>query len=77
MEKVRAKFQCTSVIPNSWNGKSTTAHFTAVYGTEGENADYSNATPCGNLDIVIDEGVPAADFFKQGQAYYLDFVKAE
>lgn len=77
MEKVRAKFVCNAVIPNSWNGNSTTAHLTAIYGTNGENADYSKATPCGNIAIVIDEETPAATFFEQGKCYYIDFIKAE
>jgi len=73
--KVRAKFQCNAVIPNSW-GKGVTAHFCAVYGTEGENADYSKATPCGNLNMVIDESTPASTFFVQGKQYYLDIIEA-
>jgi hypothetical protein len=71
--QVKAKFRCNAVIPNSWGNGSTTAHFNAVYGTEGENADYSKATPCGNLSIVIDSEVPASKFFEQGKDYYLTF----
>jgi hypothetical protein len=71
--KVRAKFACSSVIPNSW-GTGTTVHLHAVYGTNGENADYSKATPCGNLSLVIDSEVPASNFFEQGKEYYLDFI---
>jgi len=73
---VRAKFMCNAVIPNSW-GNTTTAHFNAVYGNEGDNADYSKATPCGNLSMVIDADVPAATYFQQGQCYYLTFDVAE
>lgn len=71
MDKVKAKFTCSSVIPNS--GGSTTAHFYAVYGNEGENKDYSTATPSGNLSITIDADAPAKDFFQQGKNYYLTF----
>ncbi|MDD4972478.1 MAG: hypothetical protein PHT07_23860 [Paludibacter sp.] len=78
MEKVKAKFRCNAVIPNSWNnGVSTTAHLNAVYGTEGENADYSKATPSGNLSLVIDNEVPASKFFEQGKEYYLTFEEAK
>ena len=76
MQKVRAKFQCGSVIPNSW-GNGTTVHLNAVYGKDGENADYSKATPCGNLSLVIDGDAPASRFFTQGAEYYLDISKAE
>lgn len=70
--KVKAKFRCSGIIPNTY-GNSTTAHFHAVYGTEGENADYSKATPCGNLSMVIDSEVPASTFFELGNDYYLTF----
>lgn len=76
MSKVKAKFTCSSVIPNAY-GNSTTAHFHAVYGTEGENADYSKATPCGNLSLVIDSDVPASKFFEQNKDYYLTFEAVE
>ena len=76
MEKVKAKFACSVVLPNSW-GTGTTIHLHAVYGKEGENADYSTATPCGNLSLVIDGDAPASKFFEQGKEYYLDFSKAE
>ena len=73
MNTVKAKFMCHSIIPNSWNGKSVTVHMNAVYGENGENADYSKATPCGNLSLCIDQDVPASTFFKQGECYYLTF----
>jgi hypothetical protein len=76
MQKVRAKFKCSAVIPNPW-GDGTTAHFHAVYGTEGENADFTKATPCGNLSMIISSDVPASTFFQQGSEYYLDFINAE
>ena len=75
MTKVKAEFTCSSVIPNSYND-STTAHFHAVYGNDGENADYSKSTPAGNLDLVIDSNVPASNFFEQGKNYYLTFEEA-
>lgn len=76
MNTVRAKFTCSSLIPNPW-GTSKVVHFHAVYGTEGENASYSKATPCGNLSMTIDNDTPAADYFEQGKSYYLTFEKAE
>ncbi len=75
MEKCRAKFRC-NYISEEKNGNKT-AHMSAVYSTDGENADYSKATPCGSLSITIDAGVPAIDFFVSGETYYLDFTKIE
>lgn len=77
MSTVKAKFRCHAVIQNSWNGKSTTAFLNAVYGNDGENADYSKATQSGSLSIVIDEDVPASKFFEQGKDYYLTFEAVE
>jgi hypothetical protein len=74
MTTVKAKFRCSGVIPAY--GTSVTAHFHAVYGKEGENADFAKATPCGNLSMVIDEGVPAASFFEMGKNYYLTLEEA-
>ena len=74
---VKAKFRCNAVVPNSWNGNSTTAFLNPVYGTKGENADYAKATPSGALSIVIDDEVPASKFFEQGKDYYLTFEAAE
>lgn len=45
MNTVKAKFMCHSIIPNSWNGKSVTVHMNAVYGENGENADYLTFEP--------------------------------
>lgn len=73
MTKVRAKFQCNSVEQYQF---SSMAKLTAVYSTTGENKDFNAATPSGRLEILIDSGLPAADFFKAGEEYYLDFSKA-
>ncbi|NUQ83058.1 MAG: hypothetical protein HUU10_15755 [Bacteroidetes bacterium] len=72
--KVRAKFFCHSVFQNDDN---KTAHLHAVYGHQGENADFTRHTPAGSLSIAIDKDVPAASFFEQGKSYYLDFSQAE
>lgn len=74
---VKAKFTCNSIIPsNAYWGDSKVLTFHAVYGQEGENADYSKATPSGNLSMVIDSGTKAADYFEQGKSYYLTFDEA-
>lgn len=74
MKKVRAKFFCNSVVNH---GHVKEAHLNAVYGEEGENADYSKATPSGHLSISIDIDTPAAEFFQPQKEYYLEFTQAE
>ena len=71
---VKAKFTCNSIVDL---GYALTASFHAVYGTEGENADYAKATPAGNLNITIDKETKASGYFKQGETYYLTFNKVE
>lgn len=72
--RIKAKFQCNSVTDNGYN---KSANLTAVYGKEGENADYSKATPSGSLQISIDKDTKAADFFQPQKAYFLTFEVAE
>ena len=72
-EKVRAKFKCHSIEENEWDKK---AKLTAVVGNDGENKDFNDATPSGNLEISIHGQVPAANFFEVGKEYYMDFTKA-
>lgn len=73
MDAVKAKFVCNSV-ENYQYGKR--AKLSAVYGKEGENYDFAKATPSGQLEIQIDNDVPASTFFEPGQSYYLTFTKA-
>ncbi len=75
MSKVRAKFTCSGVIDTGYN--QVTAHFHAVYSEDGDNKDFVEATPCGNVSICIDKEAPAASVFKQGKDYYLDFTEVE
>lgn len=70
---VRAKFKCLSITDF---GGQKQANLIAVYGKEGENADFAKATPNGNLTIGIDSGVPASQFFEPQKEYYLLFEEA-
>jgi hypothetical protein len=72
--KVKAKFKCNSVTENEYNKQVS---LTAIYGTEGENADFAKATPWGEHKMNIDKDTPAADFFKPGKSYYLFFEETE
>lgn len=74
MSKVRAKFRCNSIEENEWDKR---AKLTAVIGCDGENKDFNDATPYGNLEIAIRGDVPASNFFEVGKEYYMDFTKAE
>jgi hypothetical protein len=73
---VKAKFNCSAVIPNAY-GTGVTAHFHAVYGKGEENKDYAEATPSASLSMVISDKTKAAEYFEQGKEYYLTFEKAE
>ena len=72
---IKAKFKCYDVTPTTWG--SFAVSFGAVSGTEGENADYSKATPSGNLNMTVDKDTLAAKEFVRGQDYYLTFDKVE
>jgi hypothetical protein len=74
--RVQAKFRCSCIVPGFSEGqKKVTLH--AIYNGEGENADFAKATPCGNIDMLIDGSTKAVDFFEQGKDYYLDFTEAK
>ena len=74
MDRVKAKFKCNSITDNGY-GKQ--AQLSAVCGNQGENADFTRATPSGELKISISNDVPAANFFEPQKDYYLYFEKAE
>lgn len=79
MRKIRAKFQCTAVIPAIGNYDAQ-AHLTAVYANSdgsvnAENKSFSEATPSGSIQIGISKDVPAHKFFTAGRYYYLDFTR--
>jgi hypothetical protein len=47
----------------------------AIYGTEGENKDFADATPSGECWMNINAGRPAAEFFDPQSDYYVTFTK--
>ena len=71
--EVRAKFRCNSIEETEWNKN---VKLSAVTGNNGENKDFNDATPSGELVIGIHGSVPASNFFTIGGEYYLDFKKA-
>lgn len=74
MDSVRAKFKCNSV--EHMEGGYKKANFRAVTSGSDENKDFCEATPNGDLSIMISSGRAAQDFFEPGECYYLDFSKA-
>ena len=73
--KIIAKFRCDSLAETTWGNIAVC--FTAVYGNEGENADFSKTTPSGQILINVDRDTKAATEFVRGEEYYLTFEKAE
>jgi hypothetical protein len=73
--KIIAKFRCYDVseFPNGNKNIS----MGAVYGTEGENADFAKATPNGYLNFSVDKDTKASTEFVRGEDYYLTFEKVE
>lgn len=78
MDQVRAKFQCQSEkrFPAMYGGNKQ-FEFHAVYGTAGENGDYSAATPQGRIELTVtpNTGAAASGFFEPGESYYVTFTK--
>lgn len=78
IDRVVAKMQCqtTETANHSWGARTHKMKLGAVYGKEGENKDFSDATPSGECWMQISEGRAAAEFFKPGKNYYVTFTEA-
>lgn len=70
---VVAKMSCNAV--ELYQG-SMKVKLGAIYGTEGENKDFSDATPSGEVWMHINNGRPAASYFEPGKRYYVTFTEA-
>jgi hypothetical protein len=72
MRKLRAKFSCNAI-------ENDMVKLSAVYGNDDkdneENNQFSEATPYGELEMMI-SNPDAKDFFEVGKNYYLDFQEA-
>lgn len=78
---VVAKMQCHSIDSSrvSSGPQGVVYHkvrLGAIYGREGENKDFSDATPSGECWMQINEGRPALAFFEPGKRYYVTFTEA-
>jgi hypothetical protein len=70
---IRAKFRCTQVTRNEYGEE--VVDFQAAYGT-GENAQWSKATPSGQVHMNISTD-GAQGKFQPGKHYFLDFTPAD
>lgn len=71
----RAKFRCSSI--NDFGGGSKEVSLSVVYDPHGngENANFTKATPSGEMKMRIDN--PAASVqFEAGAYYYVDITPA-
>lgn len=78
MEAVVAKMSVQSVESVDYgSGKPLhKVNLSAVYGNQGENKAFTDATPSGACWMNINDGYPAKDFFKPGKKYYVTFTEA-
>lgn len=75
-DSVRCKFHCSSV--EEFSGGSKKVKMSAVYDNgKGENKCFTDATPSGNFDMMINAGYPAGDFCKPGKKYYFLIIEAD
>lgn len=73
-KKVRCKFVCENVTNYE---HSKTAKLRAVSGNDGENKDFTQYTPSGNIDVSFTNDAAAAELFEPGKSFYVDFTEAE
>ena len=78
LSAVVAKMRCQVVesTQHSATYKQHKVKLSAIYGKEGENKDFADATPSGECWMQISSGRPALEFFEPGQEYYVTFTKA-
>lgn len=71
----RAKFRCNQV--NDFGGGSKEVLLSVVYDPtgNGENANFTKATPSGEMKMRIDNPAAAVQF-EPGAYYYVDISKA-
>lgn len=74
VKTVRAKMKCHAVEHFEYGSK---IRLGAVYGNNGENKDFADATPAGECWMQISNGRPAGQLFEPGKEYYVDFTPVE
>jgi hypothetical protein len=78
MNAVVAKMNCHYIQTQDfgYNAQYHKVMLGAVYGQEGENKDFADATPSGECWMNINTGRPALGFFKPNKKYYVTFTEA-
>lgn len=78
LSAVVAKMQCRFVETQEYSStyKQHKVVLGAVYGNDGENKDFADATPSGECWMNINAGRPALNFFKPNKKYYVTFTEA-
>lgn len=73
---VRAKMSCNMI--EQYSGGGVKVRLGAVYSSDinSENRAFSDATPSGSVEMMIQGGRPAIKLFEPGADYYIDFTKA-
>ncbi len=74
---VRAKMACTEL--STYSGGGVKVKLGAVYSNDpnSENRAFSDATPSGSCEMMIQGGRPAIKLFEAGAEYYVDFLKVQ
>lgn len=74
---VRAKMACTELA--TYSGGGVKVKLGAVYSNDpnSENRAFSDATPSGSCEMMIQGGRPAIKLFEAGAEYFLDFTKVQ
>jgi len=68
---VVAKFKCTSV--KEVEGGQKYVELQATSGKAGDNKDFTDYTPSGDIKIMIAAGAPAGNHFAPGKKYFVQF----
>ncbi len=81
MKQVKSKFICDSVNHLAYGHRTTSAKqakLSAVYAGDknAEDNQFSNATPCGAIDITV-TNPDTMDFIQPGKKYYVYFEECE
>jgi hypothetical protein len=76
MNKVKALVVCARKAQLLDNQDNTSLDFTGTQGKSGkESEEIHDATPVLRISMSITQGKPAADYFEQGEEYYIYFEK--
>jgi hypothetical protein len=78
LSAVVAKMNCSYIQTQDFGGSGQyhKVQLGAVYGKDGENKDFADATPAGECWMNINAGCPALGFFKPNKKYYVTFTEA-